>query len=100
MRGKMNNKEAKTEVIQYNTNGTCCKIMQVAIADKMVKEVNFIGGCPGNLIGIQNLIKGMNIDEIISRFKGIKCGDKTTSCPDQLARCLKQYKEQKERSIL
>lgn len=92
----MNKTEIKTEVIQYSPKGTCCKIMQVAITDGVIQAAELVGGCPGNLIGIQNLIKGMSIDEVIEKFSGITCGDKTTSCPDQLALCLAQYKAQKE----
>ena len=76
-------------VIEYQTQGTCCRLMQVKIDDGKIVDVNFFGGCPGNLLGIKNLIKGMPIDEVISKFDGVKCGDKPTSCPDQLAKCLK-----------
>lgn len=92
----MNNTETKTEVIQYQTTGTCCKVMNIAIADGVIQDAQFVGGCAGNLVGIQTLIKGMKIDEVISKFSGLPCGNKPTSCPDQLATCLKQYKEQKE----
>lgn len=92
----MNNLETKTDIIEYKTSGTCCKIMNIAISDGVIQDVQFIGGCAGNLIGIQNLIIGMKIDEVISKFSGVTCGDKPTSCPDQLALCLKQYKEQKQ----
>lgn len=76
-------------VIEYQTQGTCCQFMQVKINDGKIVDVNFMGGCPGNLQGIKNLIKGMKVDEVISKFDGVKCGDKPTSCPDQLAQCLK-----------
>lgn len=78
------------KVIQYQTLGTCCRLMQVKIDDNKIVDVDFIGGCPGNLLGIKELVKGMTVDEVISRFSGIRCGDKSTSCPDQLAKCLKQ----------
>ena len=81
------------KIIQYNTKGTCCKIMQVKLNDDVtISDVDFLGGCPGNLIGIKQLVKGMKIDDVISKFSGIKCGDKPTSCPDQLARCLSEFK--------
>ncbi len=83
------------EIVQYRTNGTCCKIMQVVIEDNKISEVQFYGGCPGNLLGISNLVKGMDIDNVIEKFKGIPCGDKSTSCPDQLAQCLIEYKSGK-----
>lgn len=90
----MNNTETKTEIIQHTPIGTCCKEMQIGIADGIIQNVHFAGGCPGNLIGIQHLVKGMHIDEVIAKFSGITCGEKRTSCPDQLALCLKKYKEQ------
>lgn len=95
----MNIAEQKAEVIQYETTGTCCKIMQIAILDGVIQDAEFLGGCAGNLIGIKELIKGMSIDEVILKFSGIACGNKTTSCPDQLAICLTQYKAQKESKV-
>jgi len=92
----MNETENKIEVIQYTTSGTCCKMMHIAILDGVIKDAKFMGGCPGNLEGLQILLKGMAIDEIIAKFSGIKCGTKSTSCPAQLASCLKQYKSKKE----
>ena len=81
-----------TEIMQYQTKGTCCKFMQVKINDGIVEDVDFMGGCSGNLQGIKSLIKGMKIDDVIDKLKGIPCGPKSTSCPDQLAQCLIQYK--------
>lgn len=81
------------EVIQYQTSGTCCQMMQVAIKDGKILDAEFFGGCNGNLKGIKSLIKGMNIDEVIERLQGITCGPKSTSCPDQLAKCLVEYKQ-------
>ena len=78
------------KVIQYQTSGTCCALMQVKIDGDKIVDVDFIGGCPGNLLGIKSLIKGMKIEDVISKFSGIRCGDKSTSCPDQLAKCLSQ----------
>lgn len=82
----------EAEVIQYQTSGTCCKLMQVAIKENKILDCEFIGGCNGNLQGIKSLIKGMDIDEVIARLQGIQCGPKSTSCPDQLAQCLTLYK--------
>lgn len=79
-------------VIQYETKGTCCKLMQIKLDDDVIVDANFMGGCNGNLQGLTNLIKGMKIDDVIDRLSGIKCGDKPTSCPDQLARCLSEFK--------
>lgn len=83
----------QAEVIQYKTRGTCCQMMQVAIKDGKVLDAEFFGGCNGNLKGIKSLIKGMTIDEVIERLQGITCGPKPTSCPDQLAKCLIEYKQ-------
>lgn len=83
----------KPEVIQYQTSGTCCQMMQVAIQDGKVVDSEFYGGCNGNLKGIKSLIKGMEIDEVIEKLQGITCGPKPTSCPDQLAKCLIEYKQ-------
>ena len=84
--------ENQPQVIQYETEGTCCKFMQVAIQDGKVLDTQFFGGCNGNLQGIRSLIKGMGIDEVIEKLQGIQCGGKPTSCPDQLAKCLLEYK--------
>lgn len=83
------------EVIQYQTSGTCCKFMQVAIQDGKIVDSEFTGGCNGNLKGIKSLIKGMPVDEVIERLQGITCGPKPTSCPDQLSKCLAEYKARK-----
>lgn len=80
------------KVIQYETKGTCCRLMQIKLEDDVIVDANFLGGCNGNLQGLTNLIKGMKIDDVIDRLSGIKCGDKPTSCPDQLARCLSEFK--------
>lgn len=83
----------QAEVIQYQTSGTCCQVMQVAIKDGKILDAEFYGGCHGNLQGIKSLIRGMSVDEVIERLQGIKCGPKPTSCPDQLAKCLVEYKQ-------
>jgi len=83
----------KPEIIQYQTTGTCCQMIQLAIQDNKVIDVQFYGGCNGNLKGIRSLVIGMNIDEIIEKLQGITCGPKPTSCPDQLAKCLIEYKQ-------
>ena len=78
--------------IQYRTSGTCCQLIQVKYDEDKVLDVDFIGGCHGNLQGIKKLIQGMSIDEVIVKLSGIQCGNKPTSCPDQLARCLAEIK--------
>lgn len=80
------------EIIEYETFGTCCQLMRVAIQDDKIADVEFFGGCNGNLKGIKSLIKGMKIDDVIEKLQGITCGPKPTSCPDQLAKCLIEYK--------
>lgn len=81
------------EIVQYQTTGTCCQMMQVKIKDNKIIDVDFYGGCNGNLKGIKSLVTGMNIDEVIEHLQGITCGSKPTSCPDQLAKCLIEYKQ-------
>ena len=81
-------------MFQYNTQGVCAKSIYFEIEDNKVKSVSYVGGCNGNLKGISSLVEGMEIDEAISRLEGITCGAKKTSCPDQLAKALKAYKEE------
>ena len=76
----------------YKTHGTCSREIQFEIEDNKVKEVRFIGGCPGNTQGVAALVSGYDIDEAIARMKGIDCAGKGTSCPDQLAKALEEYK--------
>ncbi len=80
--------------IQYKTSGTCCALMNVVVDDDKIYDVEFIGGCNGNLKGIKELVKGMKIDDVIDKLQGITCGAKSTSCPDQLSQCLIQLKNQ------
>lgn len=76
--------------MQYVTKGTCSRLIELEMEDDVVKDVRFLGGCNGNLQGIGALVKGMKADEVIARLDGIRCGDKTTSCPDQLSKALKE----------
>ena len=78
---------------EYQTNGTCSRSILFDIEDGKVKNVEFIGGCNGNLKGIGVLVEGLEVDEVISKIEGIHCGMKSTSCPDQLAQALKQAKK-------
>ena len=78
----------------YNTSGVCSRKIDIQIEDGRVASVQFTGGCAGNTQGIQALVKGMTVDEVIERLQGIRCGFKKTSCPDQLAKALSAYKEQ------
>lgn len=88
----METKRNKTEIITYKPRGTCCEIVQIELLDNVIKNIEFYGGCDGNLKGIQTLLKDMHIDDVIYKFSGITCGDKKTSCPDQLASFLAEYK--------
>ena len=78
----------------YNTKGTCSRKILFDIKDDIIKEVSFVGGCMGNTQGVAKLAQGRPIDEVISLLEGIDCGGRGTSCPDQLAKALKIYKEQ------
>lgn len=74
---------------QYKTSGTCSRSIDFEIEDGVVKNVRFHGGCDGNLKGISSIVDGMKVEDVISRLEGIRCGFKSTSCPDQLAKALK-----------
>ena len=76
----------------YKTKGVCSQMISFEIEDSKLSNVQFYGGCNGNLKGIGSLVEGMNIDDVIARLEGIKCGMKQTSCPDQLAKALKAVK--------
>ncbi len=78
---------------EYKTKGTCSQMIYFEIEDGKVRNVEFKGGCNGNLQGIGKLVEGMDIDEVIQRIEDIHCGMKPTSCPDQLAKALKEAKE-------
>jgi len=75
---------------EYTTKGTCSRQILFDIEDGKLKNVQYIGGCNGNLKGISKLVEGMDVSEVIARLEGTTCGMKNTSCPDQLAQALKQ----------
>ena len=77
---------------EYKTKGTCSQRIFFEVEDGKVKNVQFLGGCNGNLKGISALVEGMDIDDVIARIEGTTCGMKSTSCPDQLAQALKDAK--------
>ncbi len=82
-------------IYKYKTSGTCSQQIIIEVNDdNTLGDVKFIGGCNGNLKGIAALIKGQDIDTVIDKLQGIRCGMRPTSCPDQLANALKQIKEQ------
>ena len=76
--------------MKYRTKGTCSSSIDIEMDGNVIKSVIFTGGCNGNLQGISKLVEGMSAEDAISRLKGIKCGFKPTSCPDQLAKALKE----------
>ena len=75
----------------YKTKGTCSQAINVELDGDVIKHVEFVGGCSGNTQGVAALVAGMKIQEAIDRLKGIRCGFKPTSCPDQLALALSDY---------
>lgn len=81
----------------FKTSGVCSKEIRFEIEDDVIKSVEFVGGCPGNLIGIKTLVEGSTVDDVIEKLKGIPCGSKSTSCPDQFTKALELYKK-KQRS--
>ena len=82
--------------ISYKTQGVCSRQIELEIEDDIIKSAAFIGGCHGNTQGIAKLVEGMKVEDVIKKLKNIRCGFKTTSCPDQLANALIQYLERKE----
>ena len=75
----------------YQPKGVCSKEINFEIVDNRITEIFFTGGCAGNLLGISTLVKGMEVNVAIEKLKGIHCGDKNTSCPDQLALALEEF---------
>ena len=76
----------------YKPRGTCSQLMVMDIENNRIHNLKVMGGCNGNLQGVSRLVENMEIDEVIQRLEGIRCGYKSTSCPDQLAQALKAYK--------
>ena len=81
------------EHITYTTKGTCSRQIDIDVENGIIVEAKFTGGCSGNTQGVAALVKGMSVDEAISRLEGIRCGFKSTSCPDQLAEALEEALE-------
>jgi len=77
------------KTISYRPRGTCSQLINLSVEDGVIVNTEFIGGCPGNLLAISVLIKGMKVSDAIETLDGIKCGNKHTSCADQLAQALK-----------
>ena len=75
----------------FTTSGTCSRAINFEVEGEIITHVNFVGGCSGNTQGVARLVEGMNIHDAIAKIDGIKCGARSTSCPDQLAKALKEY---------
>jgi uncharacterized protein (TIGR03905 family) len=86
--------------MSYKTTDTCCKEIIFEINEnKIIEEVQFIGGCPGNLLGMKKLVEGETVESVINKCSGITCGSKSTSCPDQLSNALKEFLLQLDKAI-
>jgi uncharacterized protein (TIGR03905 family) len=79
-------------MVEFKTKGTCSRAIQFEVEDNVITSCRFIGGCMGNTQGVARLVEGMKVDDAIAKLSGIDCGGRGTSCPDQLARALSQYK--------
>ncbi len=77
----------------YKTQGTCSSHIDLEVEGGVVKSVAFWGGCNGNLQGISRLVTGMKVEDVLARLEGIRCGNRPTSCPDQLCKALKEMTE-------
>ncbi len=75
---------------RYNPRGVCSREFVIDVEDGVIRSIQITGGCHGNLQGISSLLKGMQVEDAISRMEGIRCGMKSTSCPDQIAQALKK----------
>lgn len=80
---------------RYRPQGVCSSEMVIDVDGDIIKDVKILGGCPGNTVGVSKLVVGKTIDEVIKLLKGIPCGGRPTSCPDQLAQALEKIKENK-----
>lgn len=78
-------------MFKVKTSGVCASEIHFEIEEGFIKRVEFIGGCPGNAIGLSNMVAGKPIEEVISKLKDVKCGGKNTSCPSQLAKALEAH---------
>ena len=84
------------DVVQFQPKGVCSKLMQFKVKDGIIEDMEVVGGCSGNLGGISVLVKGLKIEDVITKLQGILCGSRATSCPDQVATALKAYLEAKQ----
>ena len=84
------------KTIDYRTTGTCSVLIHLEVEDGVISNVQFTGGCNGNLKGICSLVKGMQTHDVLQRIEGIRCGNKSTSCPDQLACAIRALEQQEQ----
>ena len=77
----------------YNPTGVCSRQFIIDVDDGIIKDIKIIGGCAGNTLGLSKLLQGMKVDEAIDKLRGIPCGNKGTSCPDQISKALQQIKK-------
>lgn len=85
------------DVVKFLPHGVCSKLMELKVKDDIIQSFEAVGGCSGNLHGIGMLIKGQDVHEVAKRLRGLPCGSKSTSCPDQIAICLEAYIEEKSK---
>ena len=81
-------------MFSYKTSGVCSSNINLEISNNIIENVEFIGGCAGNLSGIGHLVKGMSVDDVINKLNGVDCKGKGTSCPDQLSKALLEWKKE------
>ena len=84
------------EIFEYNPKGVCSSKMVFKIEGDTIIDVKIIGGCPGNGLGVSALVQNQKIDDVIDKLDGIRCGFKSTSCPDQISNALKEYKQKRD----
>ena len=84
--------------LNYRTQGTCSSNIELEVVDGIIRHVTFWGGCNGNLQGISRLVVGMPAREVVEKLRGIRCGMKPTSCPDQLSKALERCLEQEKKA--
>lgn len=84
--------------ISFKTKNVCATEINFKVEENIVKEIKFIGGCPGSAVGVSALAEGMQVEEVIERLEGIQCRSRGTSCPDQLAQALKKQIQDVEKT--
>ena len=87
---KCSGKAGKTMTYNYRPKGVCSQLVTIEVEEGIIQSVKILGGCPGNTHGVAVLLKGMPVEEAIGKLEGIRCGMRSTSCPDQVAQALKK----------